>query len=154
MFILGFIEEALMFAYGHLLDNKALGTSFVQWSDTHGCCGWGVTWPSTTTCETLTAWWLILLCSLGWLFSGVQWWFLLCLTTAGGCRVGWLNLLCSWWDPASLLSVLDNHTPTTLDQPSWWCDLSWWSDLNLWRSDQVTIVSDVNLWQPTACYFI
>jgi len=35
MFIPGFIEEALMFAYGHLLDNKALGTSFVQWSDSH-----------------------------------------------------------------------------------------------------------------------
>jgi len=35
MFIPGFTEEALMFAYGHLLDNKALGTSFVQWSDAH-----------------------------------------------------------------------------------------------------------------------
>lgn len=35
MFIPGFTEEALMFAYGHLLDNKALGTSFVQWSDSH-----------------------------------------------------------------------------------------------------------------------
>jgi hypothetical protein len=35
MFILGFPEEALMCAYGHLLDNKALGTSFVQWFDAH-----------------------------------------------------------------------------------------------------------------------
>jgi hypothetical protein len=35
MFIPGFTEEALMCAYGHLLDNKALGTSFVQWSDSH-----------------------------------------------------------------------------------------------------------------------
>jgi hypothetical protein len=35
MFIPSFTEEALMFAYGHLLNNKALGTSFVQWSDAH-----------------------------------------------------------------------------------------------------------------------
>jgi hypothetical protein len=35
MFIPGFHEEELMCAYGHLLDNKALGTSFVQWSDAH-----------------------------------------------------------------------------------------------------------------------
>jgi hypothetical protein len=35
MFIPGFTEEALMYAYGHLLDNKALGSSFVQWSDSH-----------------------------------------------------------------------------------------------------------------------
>jgi hypothetical protein len=34
MFIPGFTEEALMCAYGHLLD-KALSTSFVQWSDAH-----------------------------------------------------------------------------------------------------------------------
>jgi hypothetical protein len=35
MFIPGFTEEALMCAYGHLLGNKALGTSFVQWSNSH-----------------------------------------------------------------------------------------------------------------------
>ncbi|CAO2206314.1 unnamed protein product [Urochloa humidicola] len=35
MFMPGFTEEALMAAYSHLIDNKALGTSFVTWNDSH-----------------------------------------------------------------------------------------------------------------------
>ena len=35
MFVPGFSEEALMVAYGHLLDNKALGSAFVHMSDSH-----------------------------------------------------------------------------------------------------------------------
>jgi len=35
MFVPGFTEEALMCAYGHLLDNKALGSAFVKMSDSH-----------------------------------------------------------------------------------------------------------------------
>ncbi|CAN6238387.1 unnamed protein product [Urochloa humidicola] len=35
MFMPGFPEEALMAAYSHLIDNKALGTSFVTWNDYH-----------------------------------------------------------------------------------------------------------------------
>jgi hypothetical protein len=57
MFIPGFTGEALMCAYGYLLDNKALGTSFVQWSDAHK-----VLWPRThlanasTTMSEVTVW--------------------------------------------------------------------------------------------------
>ncbi|CAO2192808.1 unnamed protein product [Urochloa humidicola] len=35
MFMPGFPEEALMVAYSHLIDNKALGSSFVTWNDAH-----------------------------------------------------------------------------------------------------------------------
>jgi hypothetical protein len=35
MFMPGFTNEALMCAYGHLLDNKALGTTFVKMSNSH-----------------------------------------------------------------------------------------------------------------------
>jgi hypothetical protein len=35
MFVSGFDDEALMAAYGHLLDNKALGSAFVNMTDSH-----------------------------------------------------------------------------------------------------------------------
>lgn len=35
MFMPGFTEEALMVAYSHLLDNKALGGAFVNMNDAH-----------------------------------------------------------------------------------------------------------------------
>jgi hypothetical protein len=35
MVVPGFTNEALMCAYGHLLDNKALGMAFVKMSDSH-----------------------------------------------------------------------------------------------------------------------
>jgi hypothetical protein len=35
MFVPGFTDEALMCAYAHLLDNKALGKVFVKMSDSH-----------------------------------------------------------------------------------------------------------------------
>jgi hypothetical protein len=35
MFMPGFQDEALLAAYGHLLDNKALGTIFVKMNDAH-----------------------------------------------------------------------------------------------------------------------
>jgi hypothetical protein len=35
MYVPGFTDEALMCAYGHLLDNKALGTAFVKMVDSH-----------------------------------------------------------------------------------------------------------------------
>jgi hypothetical protein len=35
MFMPGFTDEALMCAYGHLLDNKAQGSAFVQMNDSH-----------------------------------------------------------------------------------------------------------------------
>jgi hypothetical protein len=35
MFVPGFQDEALLAAYGHLLDNKALGTAFVKMNDAH-----------------------------------------------------------------------------------------------------------------------
>jgi hypothetical protein len=39
MFIPGFPKEALMCAYGHLLDNKALGTSLCSGLMLTRCCG-------------------------------------------------------------------------------------------------------------------
>jgi hypothetical protein len=39
MFMPGFTDEALMCAYGHLLDNKAYGSAFVQMNDSH-CVLW------------------------------------------------------------------------------------------------------------------
>ncbi|XP_034601202.1 uncharacterized protein [Setaria viridis] len=42
MYMPGFSEEALMVAYGHLLNNKAQGSAFVQMSDSHR-----VLWLST-----------------------------------------------------------------------------------------------------------
>jgi hypothetical protein len=63
MFVPGFIEEALMCAYGHLLDNKTLGSAFVKMSDSHRVLWLRTTWPSTTTCEGLESLGLILLCS-------------------------------------------------------------------------------------------
>jgi hypothetical protein len=35
VYVPGFADEALMAAYGHLLDNKALGSAFVNMSDSH-----------------------------------------------------------------------------------------------------------------------
>jgi hypothetical protein len=35
MFMLGFTDDALMAAYGHLLDNKAQGSAFVKMNDPH-----------------------------------------------------------------------------------------------------------------------
>jgi hypothetical protein len=35
MFLPGFQVEALLVAYGHMLDNKALGTAFVNMNEAH-----------------------------------------------------------------------------------------------------------------------
>jgi hypothetical protein len=86
MFILGFTEEVLMFVYGHLLDNKALRTSFVQWSDTHR-----VLWLRGHLAKHYYMWDPHSLMvdpfvqlGLAVLWSAVV--VFLCLTTAGGCR--------------------------------------------------------------------
>jgi hypothetical protein len=40
MFMPGFQDKALFAAYGHLLDNKALGTAFVKMNDAHIATRW------------------------------------------------------------------------------------------------------------------